>query len=144
MPKTRKERRERQRINYFEGRARRPYRHTPFLEWSLTEDSEASSSDGICPQCRPILSCYSQTFGEMVHTGTELKRKKVNTSPKHVNSIPYRDVKQQNEWIRSNIFDSMGNYLYSCACLCAALKISKQAVSSERYKACVNSHNIRL
>ena len=135
MPKTRKERREKQRINYLEGRARRPYRHTPFLKRSLTEETESSSSScpSVCPQCSPILSRYATTFKEMVHQGTDLKkRKKVDPNPKRPDVIPYRDLKRQNDWLRSNVFDSMGNYLYCCAYICAALKISKQRLARQR------------
>ena len=133
MP-TRKERREQQRARYLEGRARHPYKHTPALNRSLTEDSSSSASSGVCAQCRPILSRYKATFKGMVHQGTTLKKQKcINPNPKRTNSTPYRDVKRQNEWLRSNVFDSMGNYLYCSACICAALDISKQRLARQRH-----------
>ena len=87
----------------------------------------------VCAQCRPILVRYADTFKTMVHQGNALKkRKRTNPNPKRSGSIPYRDVKQQNEWLQSNVFDSMGNYLYCCACICAAFSISKQRLARQR------------
>ena len=126
-------RRERQKVHYLEGRARHPYKHTPAFNRSLTEGSSSSASSGVCAQCRPILSQYEVTFKAMVHQGTALKkRKSINPNPKRTDATPYRDVKQQNEWLQSNVFDSMGNYLYCCACVCAPLDISKQRLARQR------------
>ena len=135
MPKTsRKERREKQRTNYLEGRARRPYTHTPSLNRSLAEDSQVCASTGICMQCNPILSRYADTFKSMVHQGTELKKRKhMNPNPKRTDATPYRDLKRQNEWIQANVFDSMGNYLYCSACIRAALGISKSRLTRQRH-----------
>ena len=48
----------------------------------------------------------------MVHQGTDLKkRRKVNPNLKRPDAILYRDLEKQNDWLRSNVFDSMGNYL---------------------------------
>ena len=48
---------------YLNGVARRPHVHTCTLERSFEEESEASSSSAsnpvACPQCFPVLSCYS-------------------------------------------------------------------------------------
>ncbi len=81
----------------------------------------------VCSRCNPILSRYTDVLKGLVHQGTELrKRKHVNPNPKRANAIPYWDVKRQNEWLLSNVFDSMGNYLYCQACIIAAFGISKQ------------------
>ena len=32
-------------------------------------------------------------------------------APKHKDRVHYRNVVAQNEWIRGNIFDAMGNFL---------------------------------
>ena len=59
-------------------------------------------------------STFTTTFKEMVHTGTELKkRKKINPTPKRPESelTHYHDVTGQNEWLRANMFDSLGNVL---------------------------------
>ena len=113
MPKiTRKDQRDKQRKNFLDGVARRPHIHSRTLRRSLEESTssstvgEAEGEDGVCLQCQPVLSCYISTFKEMVHSGTGLKkRKRINPTPKHSESdfIHYRDVTQQNEWLRANI-----------------------------------------
>ena len=35
----------------------------------------------------------------------------MNPKPKRPDAILYRDLEKQNDWLRSNVFDSMGNYL---------------------------------
>ena len=128
---TRKERHEVRIANFLEGRARSPYKHTPTFD-PVELCSTCDSSD-VCAQCRPILSRYADPFKTMVHQGTALKkRKSINPNPKRTGSIPYRDVKQQNEWLQSNVFDTMGNYLYCCACICTSLGISKRRLAHQR------------
>ena len=97
MPKTRKERRKASKAAYLAGRAKNPHRHTPVLRRSLEESCSAEpvSSTGVCPQCAPILSRYSETFKNLVHQGTELKRRKaINPHPKKPDTTHYRDVVQ--------------------------------------------------
>ena len=61
----------------------------------------------------PCLFRYVSTFKEMIHQGSELKRKKrINPYPKRTEKPHYRDLVRQNEWLRQNVFDSLGNYLY--------------------------------
>ena len=124
-----KERQEMRIKNFLDGRARSPYQHTPVL--NPVELCTCDSSDTmICAQCRPILSRYTDPFKTTVYQGTALKkRKSTNPNPKRTDSIPYRDVKQQNDWLQSNVSDTMGNYLYYCACICAALGISKRRLA---------------
>ena len=113
-----------QRTNYLEGRARHPYRHTPVLIASLAESPEASTSERICAQCKPILSRYADTFKELVHQGSHLKRvKHLYPNPKRSDCTHYRDLKRHNEWLRANVFDTMGNYLYCYQCIRVAFGI---------------------
>ena len=130
MPKiTRKQQREKQRKKFLEGVARRPHTHSSTLRQCLEEQSTSSTdqgTSGVCPECLPVLSRYATTFKEMVHTGTELKkRKKINPTPKRPQSefTHYRDVSSQNEWLRTNVFDSLGNYLYCFNCIKSSLRI---------------------
>ncbi len=138
MPKvTRKQEREKQKKNFLDGRARGSHTHSSSLRRSLDEatSSSADVSPGVCPQCYPVLSRYTTTFKEMVHSGTELKkRKKVNPSPRRSESdlTHYRDITGQNEWIRANLFDSIGNYLYCYNCIRASLGVSKDRLSRQR------------
>lgn len=39
---------------------------------------------------------------------------------------------RQNEWLRQNVFDSLGNYLYCAACIHAALGVSKDRLTRQR------------
>ena len=133
MPKTRSEWRKKRRETYLAGRARSPYSHTPVLRRSLEEASSSSSCDGVCNQCFSVLTRYAPTFKAMLHQGSELKRKKaVNPHPKRADMIHYRDIVTQNDWLRSNVFDSLGNYLYCCQCICAALGICKDRLTRQR------------
>lgn len=130
---TRKARHEKQRINYLEGQGRHPYILRPALKRTLAEESSSNASSDVCAQYRPILSRYADTFNAMVHQGTALKKRKcTNSNSKHTDSIPYRNVKQQNDWLQSNVFDNTGNYLYCCACIYAALGISKRILARQR------------
>ena len=62
----------------------------------------------------------------MVHRGSQLRRRKsINPNPKRRDFTHYRDVVRQNEWLRSNVFDSLGNYLYCIACIRASFGVSK-------------------
>ena len=140
MPKvTRKKQRERQRKNFLDGVARRPHTHSRTLRLSLEEAGSSSTmtdgGEGVCLQCSPVLSRYATTFKEMVHTGTELKkRKKINPTPKRPESelTHYRDITRQNEWLRANMFDSLGNYLYCFNCIKSSFGISRDRLSHQR------------
>ena len=138
MPKTtsRKGRRQEQRDNYLAGNARRSYKRRSTLRTSLEEDGREETRTNIekvCPKCRPILSLYKDMFVELTHRGSDLKKRKhARSNPKRPNSVPYRDIKRQNDWISENLFDPMGNYLFDNACIRAALGVSKQRLTRLR------------
>ena len=182
-PTKRKDRRKQLRENYLAGRASRPYRHTPTLEKSFSdeehqcESEEAGTSttagpsttaspsttagssttagpgttagsnttagpststteptsEKVCCKCAPVLGHYKIHFDKLVHQGSDLKRRKSrNPHPKRVNTQPYRDLNTQNTWLRSNIFDAMGNYVFCARCVCAVFHISPQRLSRLR------------
>ena len=56
----------------------------------------------------------------------------MNPHPKRGDATHYRDLVRQNEWLRSNMFDSLGNYLYCSSCIRAAFGISKQRLTRQR------------
>ena len=150
MPKTstRKSRRKESKTNYLSGKARKSYKqgstlnqsleedasHGSTLNRSLEEDAETSEArDTVCVKCRPILSHYADTFKGLVHQGSELKkRKKLNPHPKRLDTVHYRNLKKQNDWIRENMFDPMGNYLFCCSCIRASLGVSRQRIARQR------------
>ena len=129
---------------YLDGRARNPHKHTPILKRSLAEAGKISntiespsasvlSSTKICLQCKPVLSRYTEAFKSMVHKGSELKCKKaINPYPSKPDSIHYKDVVNQNEWLRQNMFDTLGNYLYCHECIRSAFGISKDRLTRQR------------
>ena len=132
MPKSakRKERRQEQKASYLS------YKHRSALNVGLDEDGRANrqpeirpDSGYMCAKCRPILSRYEGIYKSLIHQRSELnKRKHANPRPKRPDFAHYRDL----EWIRENLFDPMGNYLFCCSCIRASLKISKQRIAHQR------------
>ena len=118
------ERQEERIKNFLEGRAR-----------SLTNIHPFS----ILWNCVPVTvlmpwSVHMPTYSVKIYWlffTRKLLWRSTHPNPKHTDSIPYRDVKQQNDWLQS-VFDTMGNYLYCCACICTALGISKRRLARQR------------
>lgn len=135
---TREEKRRAKKRRYLAGECRKPYSHTPVLSVrGGTPGKESSLSpeqrSKVCAKCSPVLSRYVDTFNGLVHQGSELKKRKhMNPSPCNPSRKHYRDMNRQNDWIRENLFDPMGNYLFCCKCVCVALSISKQRLSRQR------------
>ena len=130
--------RSKQKECFLDGRARKPHSRTRQALRRSFEEAQpglsSSSATGVCAQCYPVLSRHADTFKGMVHQGTELKKKKLNPYPKRPESdlVHYRDITKQNEWLRENVFDSLGNYLYCCSCIRASLGISKDRIARQR------------
>ena len=57
---------------------------------------------------------------------------RANPHPKRVDTIHYRDIIRQNERMRENLYDPMGNYLFCSSCICASLGVSKQRIARQR------------
>lgn len=128
---TRKRRRRVNRSNYLQGKCRKAYRLKRGLNQSL-QDSPVSIS-GVCSSCAPSLAQISDGFKELKHRGSELKKRKSSLpAPKEPNREHYRNVSLQNEWMRGNLFDAMGNYLFCHACITKALHVSTQRLSRQR------------
>ena len=43
-----------------------------------------------------------------------------------------RDMNAQNTWLRNNVFDALGNYLFCARCICATFHISPQRLAKLR------------
>ena len=87
----------------------------------------------MCKSCAPVLQKYAVTFTSLKRQGSELKkRKRINPHPKKPETLQYRDLVRQNEWLRCNIFDTVGNYLFCCKCVHHALGVSFQRLSRQR------------
>ena len=73
----------------------------------------------------------------MIHQGSDLIRKKsINPHPVKVDRAHYRNVVKQNEWLRENIFDAVGNYLYCQACVRSSFGISADRLARQRKIKC--------
>ena len=123
-PTTRKERRKQQRDNYLTAKASRSYNHTPVLRQSFDDENHGRSSDETWSKCFPVLGHYKVQFEQLVHQGSTHKTcKSRNPHPKRVDTQPYRDLNTQNTWLRCNIFDAIGNYMFCGWCICAVFHI---------------------
>ena len=140
-PTSRKERRDLQRQNYLGGKARRPYSHSSTLSNSLAHydsdslesEEEDTPSDSVCSRCLPVLSRYKPVFEGLTHHSTKLKRvKSINPTPKLPERAHYRDLVRQNDWLRENLFDGLGNYLFCVRCICSSFNISRQRHARQR------------
>lgn len=146
--------RRRRKGRYLSGKGRSSYTHAPTLISSLEEDAEqpgpsgakpsSGASLGVCAKCKPILPHYTSTFKGLIHQGSELKgRKRLNPHPKCPNTIHYRDLKRQNDWIRENLFDPMGNYLFYSPCVRASLGVSRQRLGQRNIKRKMSKEPLR-
>ena len=148
---TRIDRREAKKQRYLQGKSRKPYRVSKELQRSFEDSDSAcnpslSSSNSmachieqsqwnknVCKSCAPVLQKYAITFKGMKRQGSELKkRKRINPHLKKPETQQYRDLVRQNEWLRCNVFDAVGNYLFCCKCVHHALGVSYQRLSRQR------------
>ena len=68
----------------------------------------------------------------MKRKGTESKlRKLINPHHKQPDKEQYRDLVKQNKWLRNNVFDSLGNYIFCSRCVHHDLGVSYQRLSTQ-------------
>lgn len=114
---------------YKKGKSRKAYR----LQKGLDSFLESSDVDGACKRCAMGLKQIQTHFMSLKHQGTELKkRKKQLPMPGRPDRDHYRNLKFQNEWLRANVFDTMGNYLFCHCCIRRVLHISNQRLARQR------------
>ena len=91
---------------------------------------ESPDPDGpSCQFCHVTLRTLAATFKGMRHSGSALKKRKLNP-PKTRRSIDaYRDVSAQNAWLLSTVFDDKGNYNYCNDCIVHYLSVGKQRLA---------------
>ena len=119
--------------NYLTAKASRSNNHTPVLQQSFDDESHGRSSDEACCKCFPVFGHYKVQFEQLVHQGSTCKtRKSRNPHPKRVDTQPYRDLNTQNTWLRSNVFDAMGNYMFCGRCIRAVFLISPQRLARQK------------
>ena len=143
-PMTRDGRRRRSAELYRKGKSRGPYA----LSKTLNSAVNSSQSEGdepeqiqvgtnrdiaVCSKCKPALLRHEDMFKSLKKQGSSLKKvKKVNPRPKRANFQHYRDLKSQNDWLRSNVLDAVGNYLYCSSCIRAVFGVSKQRLARQQ------------
>ena len=97
----------------------------------VSDTSATSASTGTeCQFCKPVLGKLKANFDSLVRTGGELRHsKRVLPEPR---KLHYRNIVAQNEWIRANLFDALGNYRYCQRCINKVLGIGTQRLAHQR------------
>ena len=138
---TRKGWREASKKLFLQGKSRGPHTLSRDLNHSFGGDEEAGPSSSaclptgqsVCTKCAPVLGKYKDTFFSLKRQGTEQKRaKSINPHPKRPYLQHYRDLNAQTNWLRANVFGSLGNYLYCSECIRNAFSISKKRLVRQR------------
>ena len=138
-----KERQQKRQKSYMQGRAHRPYRLAADISAAFESLQDTPNTNpacikelptsGICSSCIPVLNKYTPIFKGLKRQGSELKRRKVsNPHPKHPEHELYRDLVKQNDWLRANVFDGLGNYLFCSKCIHVALGVSYKRLARQR------------
>ena len=102
---------------------------------STTSASTTSASivRSKCLSCTPVLEQLKVNFDSLVQTGRELRHcKRVLPEPRKPDKLHYRNLVAQNQWIRNNLFDDLGNYHYCQKCIHKVLKIGTQHLAHQR------------
>lgn len=124
--------------NYLEGRARKVHKLRHDVEIGLKEGAshqpeEPSNSRKLCTDCKPVLEKLLPKFESFVRSDIELRhRKRVLPNPRKPDKLHYRNLVAQNEWIRCNLFDALGNYRYCQVCITNTLGIGTQRLTHQR------------
>ena len=84
--------------------------------------SSSSSSSPQCLSCTPVLEKVKGIFNSFVCRDQELRHsKRVLPEPRKPDKLNYCNLVAQNHWIRSNLFDALGNYKYCQKCITRVL-----------------------
>ena len=88
---------------------------------------------GPCTSCKPALEKLQPVFDSFVRSDHELRHSKmVLPEPKKPDKTHYRNLVAHNEWIRSNLFDDLGNYRYCQSCITEVYGIGSQRLAHQR------------
>ena len=121
--------------NYLEGRSRKVHKLRNDAEQGLKADQAHAreTTHGPCTSCRPALEKLQPVFDSFVRSDLELRHsKRVLPEPKKPDKTHYRNLVAQNEWIRSNLFDGLGNYRYCQSCITEVYGIGSQRLAHQR------------
>ena len=121
-----------------QGKCRKVYKLNESLDQSLLESYISVRS--VCSSCVSSLSQIADGFKQLKHHGTEFKKGgggggggggRRLQEPKDPDRDHCQNVSIQNEWIRGNPFDAMGNYLFCHKCIIKVLNVSPQRLSRQ-------------
>ena len=102
-------------------------------EEDCRDTASNSTRSGGCTTCAPVLETCKHAFQLLIRQGAELRHcKSVLPNPKKPDVQHYRNRVKQNAWIRSNLFDALGNYKYCSACIISILGIGSQRLLHQR------------
>lgn len=111
--------------NFLSGKSRRAYSLREDIARGLKDAQLNPYTNGVAGAsccCRETLEKFTNTFNNMLHTGSALVKRASGQQSKKSNK-KYRDVNKQNEWLLENIFDIHGNYLFCVSCIIEILKV---------------------
>lgn len=92
---------------------------------------------GPCSSCKPALEKLKPVFESFVRSDVELRqRKRVLLEPRKPDKLHYRNLVARNDWIRSNLFDGLGNYRYCHASIIEVYGIGSQRLAHQRTVKC--------
>ena len=130
-PGVRNLRRKQRASNYLKGAARAPFRsHT--LDKSVSPLAATSSTPtqqtrlAACSVCAPVLYSLVPAFQAASMHGPSLhNRHSSHPAPKKARTSQHRNVKDKNNWILANLFDSQGNYKFCYKCILVWIDVHK-------------------
>ena len=115
--------------SYLEGRSRKVHK----LRHDVEEGLRAEQPNHPCTSCKPALEKLLPVFQSFVRSDIELRhRKRVLPEPRKPDKLHFRNLVAQNEWIRNNLFDGLGNYCYCQACITEVYGIGSQRLAHQR------------
>lgn len=115
--------------SYLEGRSRKVHK----LRHDVEEGLRAEQPNHPCTSCKPALEKMLDVFQSFVRSDIELRhRKRVLPEPRKPDKLHFRNLVAQNEWIRNNLFDGLGNYCYCQACITEVYGIGSQRLAHQR------------
>ena len=82
----------------------------------------------ICSKCHPGLEALREQFENITHSySTELQRKRSGSGTKY----KCRNILKENEFLRNNVFDACGNYVFCFQCILSCFKVGSQRLTRQ-------------
>ena len=135
----RKRRRDETSSRYLHGASRKVFKLREGVKVGATEVDDSPEQivtvapSSQCLSCAPVLDKLKGTFNSLVRRDKELRHSKlVLPQPRKPDKLHYRNLVAQNQWIRNNLFDALGNYRYCQKCITKVLGIGTQRLACQR------------